>query len=224
MRRIFVIITVLLPLSLSVCGQTAGRWRDSLSVINRQIASYPYSSDLHLRKAAINIELQQWEYAVDEYGTVLSHEPNNLAALFYRAYANTHLRHYDLARNDYEAFLKLAPVNMEARLGLAHVLVKMKRSADAMDQMNRLVELHPDSAVVYAARAGFESESRAYDAALYDWDAALRLAPGNTDYIISRADVLLRLGKKAEARRALDDAVRKGVARGALREWYRRCK
>lgn len=211
-------------MSLSVCGQTAGRWRDSLSVINRQIASYPYSSDLHLRKAAINIELQQWEYAVDEYGTVLSHDPGNLAALFYRAYANTHLRHYDLARNDYESFLKLAPVNMEARLGLAHVLVKMKRSADAMDQMNRLVELHPDSAVVYAARANFESEQRAYDAALYDWDTALRLAPGNTDYIISRADVLLRLGKKAEARRALDDAVGKGVARGALREWYSRCK
>lgn len=224
MRRLLAFIVLLLPLSLSVCGQTASRWRDSLSVINRQIAVSPYSSDLHLRKAAINIELEQWKYAVEEYGTVLSHDPSNLAALFYRAYANTHLRHYNLARNDYEAFLRLAPVNMEARLGLAHVLVKMERSADAMDQYNRLVELHPDSALVYAARAGYESERGVYDAALYDWDVAVRLAPDNTEYIISRADVLLRLGKKAEARRSLDSAVKKGVPRAALRDWYKRCK
>lgn len=223
-KRPWLIAALMLSAVLSVSGQDAARWRDSLSVLNRQIATHPYSSDLHLRKAAVNIELEQWEYAVDEYGTVLAHEPGNIAALFYRAYAYIRLRRYDLARSDYEGVLKRAPRNMEARIGLAHVFTKLKRSADAMNQMNLLVDLHPDSAVVYAARAGLETELQAYDAALYDWTEAHRLDPSDTGYIVSRADILIRLGKKSEARRALDEAARRGVPPGALREWYARCR
>lgn len=222
--RRLILSAVLLPAALSASGQGTARWRDSLDVINRQIATSVYSSDLHLRKAAVNIELGQWEYAVDEYGLVLSREPGNVAALFYRAYANTRLRRYDLARSDYESVLLRVPRNMEARLGLAHVFIKLKRSGDAMDQMNTVVEQNPDSAVAYAARAGLETELKAYDAALYDWTEAGRLDPSNKDYIISRADILIRLGKKAEARRALDGAARLGVPQGALREWYAKCR
>lgn len=208
----------------SVSAQTPAQWRDSLSVINRQIAVSPYSSDLHLRKAAVNLELQQWQYAVEEYGIVLGKEPGNLAALFYRAYANTKLRRYDLARNDYEDFLKIAPRNMQALLGLAHVYTKLKRSSDAMDRMNRLVELYPDSAVAYAARAGLETELLSLDAALYDWTEACRLDSDNTDFILAKADVLIRMGRKKDARAELDRAVEMGVPRGSLKEWFAKCK
>lgn len=224
MQRILSFLIAPLLSGLSAFGQTPQQWRDSLSAINERIATSPYSSDLRLRKAAINIELRQWEYAADEYGLVLRNEPGNLAALFYRAYANTHLRRYDLARYDYEEFLKIAPRNMEARLGLAHVYTLLKRTADAMDQMNRMVELHPDSAIAYVARAGLETELQAYDAALYDWDEALRRSPDNTDYLISKADLLLTMGRKQEARKVLDTAAEKGVPQGALREWYERCR
>lgn len=54
------------------------RWRDSLTVLNRQIAESQWSTDLHLRKATANLELKQWEYAIDEYALVLQHEPRNL--------------------------------------------------------------------------------------------------------------------------------------------------
>ena len=92
-------------------------WRDSLEVLNRQIEREPQSTDLRLRKAAVNIELNQWDYAIEEYGRVLDMEPRNLAALFYRAYANNHERRYQLALNDYEAFLAVMPKHFEAQLG-----------------------------------------------------------------------------------------------------------
>ena len=224
MKRRHIPAVMLLMWAASVSAQTPAQWRDSLSVINRQIAVSPYSSDLHLRKAAVNLELQQWQYAVEEYGIVLGKEPGNLAALFYRAYANTNLRRYDLARNDYEDFLKIAPRNMQALLGLAHVYTKLKRSSDAMDKMNRLVELYPDSAVAYAARAGLETELLSLDAALYDWNEACRLDSDNTDFILAKADVLIRMGCKKDARAELDRAVEKGVPRGRLKEWFAKCK
>ena len=62
-----------------------------------------------------------------------------------------------------------------------------------------------------------------YGAALYDWEQAIRLAPANVDFRISRVDVLLLMGKKKEARVALDEMVGSGVPKGILRKWYDKC-
>ena len=199
------------------------RWRDSLSVLNQLIAVSPWSADLHLRKAAVNLELQQWQYAAEEYGLVLQHEPQNLAALFFRAYANTHLRHYDLARNDYNDLLAVVPRHYEGRLSLAYVLQQMNRRQEAIDQLNQLVEQHPDSASGYALRASLEHEARQDEAALYDWQRALTLDPKNVSYVVAETELLLALGRREEARRTLDEAVSRGIPRGLLIEWYRRC-
>jgi tetratricopeptide (TPR) repeat protein len=173
-------------------------------VLNRQIEAHPSSADLRLKKAAVNIELNQWEYAIEEYGNVLRMEPRNLAALFFRAYAHTTLRHYALARADYEAFLRIAPIHLEARLGLATVCERMGRTTDAMDELNRAVQMFPDSAVAYAARALLEDKLNMAEPALYDWSEAIRLDADNMDYVASKAELLQRLGRKKEAERELD--------------------
>ena len=199
-------------------------WHDSLQVLNRQIELSPQSTDLRLKKAAVNIELGQWEYAAEEYGRVLGIDPQNLAARYYRAYTYIHLRQYGLARADYEQFLNVSPLHFEARLGLADVLQKLGRTTDARDQLNQLVQMFPDSAVAYAARAAFEIERKEYEPALFDWDMAIAHQPKNADFVVSKADLLLRLGRSDDARRCLADAIGRGIPRYALREWLERSK
>ena len=199
-------------------------WRDSLAVLNKQIATSPWSTDLHLRKAAVNLELKQWEYAIDEYALVLQHDPKNPAALFYRAYANTHLRRFDLARNDLSDLLAFLPRHFEARLSLAVVLQQLGRKMDALDELNQTIELHGDSAVAYAARANLERQMKMDDAALYDWQRAEELAPNDPTYVVSHVDLLLVLERREEARRVLDAAVKRGLPKGMFLEWYEKCK
>ena len=200
------------------------RWRDSLTYLNQQIATQPWSSDLHLRKANANLQLKQWQYAIDEYSLVLQKEPRNPAALFYRAYANTHLRHFDLSRNDLNDLLTYLPTHFEARLSLAIVLQQLGRRQDALDQLNQTVQMHPDSAVAYAARANVERQLKQDEAALYDWERAEQLAPRDPLYVVSHVDLLLVLERRSEARRVLDAAVRRGIPKGMLLEWYEKCK
>jgi tetratricopeptide (TPR) repeat protein len=204
----------------AVYPQSPQQWRDSLAVLNRLISQHPESTDLRLRKAAVNIELQQWDYAVEEYGTVLRLDAGNPAALYYRGYAYTHMRHYALARQDYESLLQRVPRHFEAHLALAHVLQKLDRRTDALDELNRIVEMFPDSAHAYVARALYEQQYEQYDVALYDWDEAIRLNPRDVSLVASKAELLLMLKRKDEARRTLDDAVRRGIPRYALKEWY----
>lgn len=218
------IITAFFMVAVCAEAQTPREWRDSVSVLIEAIRQNPKSTDLRLKKAEANICLRQWEYAIEEYGNVLRLDDRNLAALYFRAYCHTQLRHYDMAKADYDTFLTIQPRHFEAHLGLAQVLRKMGRRAEATDEHNLIVQLFPDSTDAYASRAAYEMEQELYDVALYDWDEALRLRPGNVDYAVSKVDALLRLGRKREARETLDTLVLQGTPRGMLKEWYDRCR
>lgn len=209
---------------ITATAQTAQQWRDSLSTLHQQIEHLPGSTDLRLRKAAVNIELGQWQYAIDEYGRVLDIDRDNMAALYFRAYCHLHLRHYAQARADYDRFLKLSPLHMEARMGLAMVCQKMGRVNDAADEYNQLVEMFPDSAVCYAARAAFETAQEQYDLALYDWDEAISRNAGSAEYVVTKIELLMRLERYVEALSEIEKALHRGVPRGVLKEWQDKCR
>lgn len=205
-------------------AQTRQQWRDSLEVLNGQISRDPTNLHLHLLKAEANINLEQWDYALAEYGKILHADEKNLAALYFRAYVHMQQNHYDLAKVDYETFLMTEPRHFEARLGLAHVMQKMGRRTEALDQFNTLVEQFPDSATAYAARAAYEEELKQYEVALYDWDEAIRRQPQNAGFLVSKVNLLLLQNRYQEARTELKAGVRRGIPRYALKEWFDKCK
>lgn len=222
MRYLF---CILFSLALSTAGaQTRQEWRDSLETLSASLKKDPNNIDLRLRKAEADIQLERWDYALAEYGGILRADDKNLAALYFRAYVHEKLRHYAEAKADYDAFLAIEPLHLEARLGLAHVLQKMGRKSDTVDELNHIVQMFPDSADAYAARAAYETELQQYEVAVYDWGEAVRRRPEHADYTVSMVDVLLRLGRKREAREALDALVSKGTPRGVLKEWYDRIR
>ena len=217
-------VILFVAMSWQLTAMAQENWRDSLTVLNKQIAQSSWSTDLHLRKANANLQLKQWQYAIDEYSLVLQREPHNPAALFYRAYANTHLRRFELSRADLLDLLAFVPRHFEARLSLAVVLQQLGRKQDALDQLNQTIQQHADSAVAYAARANLERDMKQDEVALYDWQRAEELSPRDVTYVVSHVDLLLVLGRKTEARRVLDAAVKRGIPRGMLAEWYGKVK
>lgn len=230
-KLVFVYLFLLFASSANVSAQTSlsttltrQQLRDSLAVASEQLSFHPDSLDLRLRKAGWNLQLEQWQYARDEYDYVLRREPYNIAALFYRAFVNEKQQRYKFAKLDYENLLSVVPDHFEGRLGLALLNDKDNRYTEAMNQINLLIMQHTDSAVAYAARAGMEVERKMYAPAEYDYGKAIELAPGNTDYLLSRANVRILMKRKAEARQDLDRMVGLGVARASLVGWYRKCR
>ena len=223
MKRI-VLFTVLWLVAL--CGQAQDKQslRDSLAAATEALAYHPDSVDLRLKKAAWNVEMEQWQYAKDDYDRVLRKEPDNVAALYYRAFVNEKLGRYNFARLDYQNLIRLVPGNFEIQLGYALLNQKDHHYTEAMDQMNLLVSQFPDSALAYAARAGMEVERGQYELASYDYEEAILRDGTNTDYILAHADVLITLGRKEKARKQLDRLVALGVPRGSLKDYYKRLK
>lgn len=218
--HIMKIILVLFIALFSSFAQADNPLRDSLKAATEELAYHPDSIDLRLRKASWNIELGEWQYAKQEYDYVLDREPGNIAALYYRAYCNDQLHRYNFARLDYQNLLTIVPGNFEARLGLALLNEKDHRYTEALDGINQLVAAHPDSAIVWAARAGIESERGMEELAEYDYSEALRRAPQNQDWLLARADLRIKLKRYKEARQDLDRLVSLGTPKLALKEWY----
>ncbi len=224
-KRTFAALVLGLLLGLSAQAQEDRKaLRDSLKQAMEELSYHPDSVELRLRKAAWNMQLGEWQYAKDEYDWVISHHPDNLAARYYRAYANTQLRRYNFARLDYENVLRVVPGNFDARLGLALLNQKDHHYTEAMDGVNLLVSSYPDSATAWAVRAGIEKERDMKELAVYDYGEALRREPDNRDWLLARADLLIALRRYEEARKDLDRLVEIGVARGELREMYRKAK
>lgn len=223
MKKSVFIATLLL---FALCGQAQDKQalRDSLAAATEALAYHPDSVDLRLKKAAWNVELEQWQYAKDDYDRVLHKEPDNVAALYYRAFVNEKLGRYNFARLDYQNLIRLVPGNFEIQLGYALLNQKDHHYTEAMDQMNLLVSQYPDSALAYAARAGMEVERGQYELASYDYEEAILRDGTNTDYILAHADVLITLGRKEKARQQLDRLVALGVPRGSLKDYYKRLK
>lgn len=103
-------ILILLALCLNCFGQEDEHMdrkalRDSLSQASNVLAYHPDSLDLRLRKAKWNILLEEWQYAREEYDYVLNRQPDNVAALFYRAFVNEKQHRYKFARLDLEHLL-----------------------------------------------------------------------------------------------------------------------
>lgn len=205
MRRFFFVSLLLTSLWLPSLTSAQASWRDSLEVLQRELRLHPNDVQLRLRKAAVNIELGQWDYAIEEYGRVLDSQrtnptsPTRLTALFFRAFAYVQLRQLPLAAADYETILQYRPSHFEARLGLAEVRRVQGQRDKTLDQMNLLVQQHPDSATAWAMRAQYEEEIAAeeqkgnakkkkkeaeawMEAAEYDWQEAVRLAPRRHDF------------------------------------------
>ena len=151
-------------------------------------------------------------------------EDNNLRLK--KASWNLLLEQWEYAKREYDIVLDRDPRNVAALYYRAYVNEKLHRYkfARTMNRINHLVEQYPDHAVAYAARAGMESERGMLELAEYDFTEAMRLDPDNTDYIINRADVRIRMQHMEDARKDLDLAVEKGISRPALADLYARCR
>ena len=225
MKKLLISVYILGSSTLSVCAQSSNQaLRDSLAKATEVLAYAPDSIDLRLRKAAWNIQLEQWQYAKDDLDKVLFLNNTNIAGLFYRAYVNERLHRYNFARLDYQNLLVLVPGNFQAQLGLALLNQKDKHFTEAYDDINSLIEQYPDSAIAYAARGGMEKERGQMETAEYDYAKAMLLDSLNTDYVVNHVDLLITLGKTNEAYEDLRRLQALGIKPGQLQDFYARLR
>lgn len=233
MKKTLLILLTQLSLTLGLSAQTQQELRDSVSMISKLIEEHPKAVNLYMRKAALYVELNQWEKARDEYSTVLEMMPSHLGALYYRGFVNQHLGRSSFARRDYETLLLLEPLHQNGMIGLIIVNLSEGKTTQAFDLANRLVEASPTVSAVYSTRADVELHAQQLSAAADDIERAIALeepvAKGKyplteddamTNYQLAAANIYLKQEHWSQARRALDYLLAAGVSYTYLADYY----
>ena len=170
------------------------------------------------------LKLELYERAIRDFSAALDFAPKNKDIRLHRAYSYFQIRLYGESRADYEKVLESDATNYAALLGLALICQQTNHKTEAIERMNHLVELYPDSVEIYAVRADIYMESRQEDLALLDLDHAVSLDTSNPRYVLARAYLHKQMGNKRQALNDFNQAIELGIPAASLRNDMKACR
>ena len=151
-----------------------------------------------LDEAQAALDKNDFEAAIPPLQKFIAEKPDVAFAHFQLAYAYTALKRPDDARQEYERSIALDPKMPEAQLNLG-VLLLEKQPAAAVAALRRAVELLPSESRPRYLLGLAQERSGDFSGAAESFAGAARLDPKDLDSLTRLGQVLLRLGKSADA-------------------------
>ena len=151
-----------------------------------------------LDEAQAALDKNDYEAAIPPLQRFIAEKPDVAFAHFQLAYAYTALKRPDDARQEYERCIALDPKMPEAQLNLG-VLLLEKQPAAAVAALRRAVELLPSESRPRYLLGLAQERSQDFSGAAESFAGATRLDPKDLDSLTRLGQVLLRLGKSADA-------------------------
>ncbi len=193
-------------------------------LLKSALVRFPQSKVLFLQSANFHLSQDKCEKALREYNKVLSLEPRNEEALYFRAYILAGKKKYDLAREDYYTILAVNPDNNKAQFALALLYAKEGNENQALLALDNLIEKNPDNPEYYMACSDIEKESKRYELALIYIDEGIKKCKDNYTLRLEKAELLVAMNKYEETKRVLDALSSDGYYSPRMKILYKKIK
>lgn len=210
--------------NLGAAQRRRGKVREAIESYTSALERAPLTVTILMDRATAYMALGNDDKAYTDLCNVLDKKTDHAEALYYRAFIYTNRREYAAARSDYKRLLTLDPTHENGLLGLALLDQREGRLQAAEQQLSQLIDRYPDNATYWQARANVLIEQKLYDLALLDLETAITLQPADAYLYVARAELYLKMKRKAAAKQDLDNAAALGLSRAALGELYKQCE
>ena len=176
----------------------------------RAIAADPEHAPAHSGVAIASVLLLHWERtgargmrdrAVSAAERAMRLDPDAPEPWAARGMARIFDRDWSSAESDFRRAIDLAPGDAQARQWLAHLLVCLGRYAEAVEEIDRALELDPLSLAVLTEAGNVRFLARRYDEALAYYDQAIDLDPAFQPVRYKQFEAYLSMGRFEEAMR-----------------------
>ena len=210
--------------NLGTIQRRRGKVREAIESYTQALAHSPLATPILMERATAYLALGNDDKAYTDLCNVLDKNANHTEALYYRAFIYTNRREYAAARTDYKRLLAIDPTHENGLLGLALLDQYEGRLQAAEQQLSQLIDRYPDKAIYWQARANLLTEQKFYDLALIDYETAITLQPTDAYIYVARAELYLKMKRRAAAKNDLDHATSLGLSRAAISELYKQCE
>lgn len=164
-------------------------------------------------RASLYAEMEAYDKAIDDYTSIIYHEPENEEALYERALCRLMNQDTLGARLDLEQIDRFNPNSAKARLGMAYVYKAERMYREASEIYDALIERNPRNARLLRERAEVFYLSGRMAAALDDINKSIQFDPREPYSYILRAQIRYARRDKEFARRDLNQALELGLSR-----------
>lgn len=162
----------------------------------------------YLTSARIYGALQQYDAAIAHDDAAIALQPRWSPAYVDRGVNHWSKREYDLALRDYRLAEAIDPTSTVISFNIANVLILLNRDDEAMLSLGQTLKAEPRNAGAIKMRGYVHARAGRLDAALEDYEAAVRLSPEDADAILGVALTQSHLGRYDAALATTEKAVR----------------
>ncbi len=186
-------------LELAIMLVSAGRDDDALSQVNQILLEQPYRTDALRLMAIINFRLARLDAAKADFEDLLESGNYRMEALYYLGrIADRHSEYEEAVRYYSQVTGGSNAVMSQSRA--AGILAQQGEPEKALEHLDRFSEVNPNFAVdMLRTKAQLLASIERYDEALENFDKAVAYRPNVESLHLSRAELLLRIGREDDA-------------------------
>lgn len=210
--------------NLAAAYQKSGNTAKAEEMYTKALSLNPSSTILLQQRGNLYLDTDKRKKALADYNTILEKEPYNEEALYYRAYIFAQEKEYEKAYTDYYKILSANPDNDKARFALALLYNKNKRNEEALLLIDHLIDKNPYTAEYYLAGSEIEKEGNREELALVFLNEGIKKCKKNSQLYLSKAELLISIKKKKEAKNTLDELRRTGYYSAQMNALYKKCR
>lgn len=197
-------------LELAIMYLSADRDDDALSQVNQILLEQPARTDALRLMAIINFRQENLDAAWADFQDLLSSGRHTMDALYYLARISDYRGERDRAFALYSQ-VTAGPNAIMSQRRASGILAERGDTDKALEHLQRFGEKHPGFAVdMIQAQGQMLASEGQYDEALEIYDRVVSYRPDSERAVLSRAEVLYRMGRT-------DDAI--AEYRKAVRRW-----
>ena len=210
--------------NLAAAYQKTGEIAKAEEMYTKALSLNPSSTKLLQQRGNLYLGAEETKKAMADYDKILEKEPYNEEALYYRAYIFAQEKEHEKAYTDYYKILTADPNNDKARFALALLYSKEKKNEEALLLIDNLIERRPNVPEYYQAGSDIETERKNYELALVFLDEGIKKCKSNSQLYLSKAQLLIKIKKRNEARNTLDELRRTGYYSAEMNALYKKCR
>lgn len=197
-------------MELAVLYMMVEREDDALSQVNQVLLEQPSRMDALRLMAIINFHKGHLDAAWDDFHDLLASGQYRMDALYYLGRISDYRNEYDRAIRFYSQ-VREGSYALPSQQRAAALLIREAEDVDgAMEQLDEFAKASPSNAVkVLVAKAQLLASVDEFDESLKYFDKAVEYDPDNESAALSRAEVLVRMGRLDDALDAFDAAAKR---------------
>ncbi len=183
---------------------------DALAAIQKftQAIALRPTAESYYQRANAQLDLGNYQAAVEDYTTALAKDPSYLAAYFNRGLAYLKLNQFQAAVDDYTKIIEKNAQDADAyyQRGLAYH--RLKNYSAAIADYTQVIRLNPQDAEAFTNRGLSYSAAGDKQSAIADFTQAIRLNPNNASAYYSRGRARFFLADYSGAMEDYTEALR----------------